>query len=85
MQLGCSVCAGVKACVSLGPKGERPWLFVLLLLWDVEELHRTAGGSWPFCLACVLAAEWSASKLEWEPYQGLRLCQGRAPELTKVP
>lgn len=52
---------------------------------DTEELHRTAGGSWASCLVCVLAAEWAGSRLEWNPYQGLRLCQGRAPELTEVP
>lgn len=46
---------------------------------ETEELHRTAGDSWAFCLVCVLAAEWAGSKLEW------KLCQGRAPELTEVP
>lgn len=46
-RLGCTVGAGVKACVSLRSRGKSPWLFYC---GEIEELHRTNGDSWPFDL-----------------------------------
>lgn len=55
-QLGGSVGAGVKACVSLRPRGKCSWLFVLLLLWRHRGITQD---SWGFlalllslCLCC---------------------------------
>lgn len=42
--LGCGVCAGVKACVSLRPKGKCPRLFVLLLLWRHRGITQDSWG-----------------------------------------